>query len=113
MNAILDNTNGLDLSQQNLWKGRGRPKKDTMMTQESLDYAKSRETLKRQCGVGLPGRAADINDKFDSNINADDLRSVYKNNRITKQKLRPQIVPKKFKDELVQIEEIMNLQREI
>ena len=71
----------------------GRPLKDWGLTHEQTEWIISRRTLRSQAGKSLPTRAMIANLRFGSNLKTNDLRKLYKINRITRQRMVSQVKP--------------------
>ena len=71
----------------------GRPLKDWGLKHEQTDWIISRRTLRTQAGKSLSTRAMIANMRFGSNLKTNDLRKLYKINRITRQRMVSQVKP--------------------
>ena len=89
---------------------KGRPKKQLNLSLASIEWICSRSTLRRQVALSLKVRAGRINRKLFTNINADDLRLLYKQNKVTVQQMRSQLKPSRQFPLQQQRDMITNLQ---
>ena len=106
MKGILDMPSGIDVNKLKSNTVSGRPKKDTKVTEACLEDITSRATLRRQVGMTMDERALEINQKFRTELKKYDLRKLYKNNRITKQKIIAHVAPIKFRSNELQQEQL-------
>jgi transposase len=105
LRALLDAPPGTDLSsiQQ---PALGRPRKQLGLNEENINHIISRDTLRLQTGWSLAQRAMHINQRFGSRLNTDDLRKIYKNYGVSKQKLVAQLQPPMYKPAGIQQAEL-------
>ena len=86
--------------------GKGRPKKEVGLTKQQKAWLTCRTTLRLQVGISLETRTKIANDRFNTNMKKEDLRKIYKEARITLQKIQSMLSPQKPQSQEMQLMEI-------
>ena len=94
---------------------RGRPWQvgPELISPEGLQHITSRPVLRSQVGWTLTARAQDANERFGCTLSRHQLRRIYSLQGVTKQRVQPAIAPRKYRPDLVQIEQLQDVANEV